>query len=414
MPNTQEPYTFDRVVRMVLTTTVLIGLFLLVQQLSDVLIPFAAAVVLAYLLNPLVTLFERKTKSRGFAVGITLVGLGLVSITFVVALIPLMAGQMSRFSTDFRLLKADLKASIPTAVVDEEPAGDAATSTPAQKSATGWAELADGWSRYRRADAGSRPEKLRKLRANIEGTYIGTVVDAGIRYVQSEEMDQFLVDAAKRLAIGGFTLVNVAVDLVLGATALIIVLLYTVFLLLDFRVYSKTWKAFLPPKYREGIVEFLTDFNDVLRRYFRGQSIVALLVGTVFAVGFTIIGLPMAVPFGLFVGLLNMVPYLQTVGLVPGVLLAVLQSVETESSVVVSIAYVLAVFAVAQVIQDALITPRIMGKATGLRPVSILLGVFIWGKLLGFLGLILAIPLTCLGIASYRRYVLTAPGAKES
>jgi predicted PurR-regulated permease PerM len=58
------------------------------------------------------------------------------------------------------------------------------------------------------------------------------------------------------------------------------------------------------------------------------------------------------------------------------------------------------------VIQDTQITPRVMGKATGLRPIAILLGVFVWGKLLGFLGLILAIPLTCLGIAYYRRYVL--------
>ena len=109
---------------------------------------------------------------------------------------------------------------------------------------------------------------------------------------------------------------------------------------------------------------------------------------------------------GLFVGLLNMVPYLQTIGLVPGLLLALVRSVEQDSSFAVSILLVLLVFAVAQLIQDTLLTPRIMGRATGLRPVAILLGVFIWGKLLGFLGLLLAIPLTCLGIAYYERYVL--------
>jgi predicted PurR-regulated permease PerM len=67
---------------------------------------------------------------------------------------------------------------------------------------------------------------------------------------------------------------------------------------------------------------------------------------------------------------------------------------------------VLAVFAVVQLIQDGLLVPKIMGKQTGLRPVAMLLGLFIWGKLLGFLGLVLAIPLTCLGIAFYRRWVL--------
>jgi predicted PurR-regulated permease PerM len=86
--------------------------------------------------------------------------------------------------------------------------------------------------------------------------------------------------------------------------------------------------------------------------------------------------------------------------------LAGLRAIEGDSSFAASVVLVLLVFAVVQLIQDALITPRVMGKATGLRPDAILLGLFIWGKLLGFLGLLLAIPLTCLGIAYYRRYVL--------
>ena len=71
-----------------------------------------------------------------------------------------------------------------------------------------------------------------------------------------------------------------------------------------------------------------------------------------------------------------------------------------------SIFLLLCVYATVQVLQDTVIVPRVMGHATGLRPIAILLGVFIWGKLLGFLGLILAIPVTCLGIAYYRRYIL--------
>jgi len=179
-----------------------------------------------------------------------------------------------------------------------------------------------------------------------------------------------------------------------------------VFLLLDYPEYARTWSTFLPPPYRDTIVDFLAQFDIALRRYLRGQSVVALIVGALFAGGFVLIGLPMAIPLGLFVGLLNMVPYLQTVGLVPAILLAGLQAVEGDASFAVSVALTLAVFGVIQIIQDALITPRILGDATGLRPLAILLGVFIWGKLLGFLGLMLAIPLTCLGIAYYRRFVL--------
>ena len=213
-------------------------------------------------------------------------------------------------------------------------------------------------------------------------------------------------DAAKHLAVGGWTVVSFALNLILGLAVLIVVLLYLVFLLIDFPQYSRRWPAFLPPQYRESIVDFYEQFNLAMRRYLRGQAVVALSVAALFALGFTLIDLPMALPFGLFIGLLNMVPYLQTVGLVPGVMLAGLRAIEGDSSFAASVGLVLAVFAVIQVIQDALITPRIMGQATGLRPVAILLGVFIWGKLLGFLGLLLAIPLTCLGIAYYRRYVL--------
>ena len=78
-------------------------------------------------------------------------------------------------------------------------------------------------------------------------------------------------------------------------------------------------------------------------------------------------------------------------------------AVEKDGSFWGYVAGVGIVFVVVQVLQDLVITPRIMGKVTGLRPVIILFGVLFWGKLLGFLGLILAIPLTCLGLAYYRR-----------
>jgi predicted PurR-regulated permease PerM len=187
------------------------------------------------------------------------------------------------------------------------------------------------------------------------------------------------------------------------------VLLYLVFLLVDYPDYARAWPSFVPPAYREQTVEFFAAFNSILRRYFRGQSVVALLVGAMTALGYTIIGLPMAVPFGLLIGLLNMVPYLPSIAIVPAILLAGLRAIGSDASFLGSVGLVFLVNVTVQVIQDGFLTPRIMGQATGLRPVSILLGLFIWGKLLGFLGLLLAIPLTCLFIAYYRRYVLKMP-----
>jgi len=181
--------------------------------------------------------------------------------------------------------------------------------------------------------------------------------------------------------------------------------------LIDYPAYAAQWKELLPPSHRDLVIGFLEEFAVAMSRYFRGQALIALATGVLFVIGFSIIGLRMGVLLGLFIGALNMVPYLQAIGLVPALLLGVLRAVEHGSSVVVSLLLVLAVFAVVQVIQDVLLTPRIMGKATGLKPVMILLGVFLWGKLLGFLGVVLAIPLTCLGLAYYRRFVLRQPSS---
>jgi predicted PurR-regulated permease PerM len=178
---------------------------------------------------------------------------------------------------------------------------------------------------------------------------------------------------------------------------------YLIFILVDFRKFQESWREFLPPQWRMGIVDFLSEFNDAMSVYFRGQFLVASTVGVVFAVGFSIVGIKMAILMGLMIGLLNMVPYLQLVGVVPALFLAVVTAVEQGSGVQGYLIGVALVFLVAQILQDVVITPRIMGKATGLRPVVILFCVFFWGKLLGFLGVLLAIPLTCLGLAHYRR-----------
>jgi len=412
-------YTFDRVIRVTLSAAVLVGLFLLAQYLSDVLIPFAAAVVFAYLLNPLVTWLERKTKRRGLAVAGTLGLLGIVGLLAVAIVVPLMAGQIQRVRDDVIRLRDEMDhaANVATSAspnpVTPEAQGAAAKST------IGWRELQEGWEAYRR-DAGSksRAERLADFRAALGGTYLGSLIDESVRYSHSEEFRSFLLSLAKRVAVGGWTVVSFAVNVILGVTGLVIVIVYLIFLLLDFPEYARTWPTFLPPQYRETTVDFLTQFDTAMRRYFRGQAVVALLTGALLTIGFTIIGLPLAVPFGVFVGALSMVPYLPAVAIMPGIMLAGLRAIEGDAGFVGSVVLLLLVFGVVQVIQDTLITPRVMGQATGLRPIAILLGVFIWGKLLGFLGLILSIPLTCLAIAYYRRYVLLhappAAGAKGS
>jgi predicted PurR-regulated permease PerM len=121
-----------------------------------------------------------------------------------------------------------------------------------------------------------------------------------------------------------------------------------------------------------------------------------------------IIGMPMAILLGLFIGLLNMVPYLQIIGLIPAFLLALVHALETGGNLWTMLALTGLVFVVVQIIQDAILVPRIMGKEMGLSPAMILLSLSIWGKLLGIFGLLIALPMTCLLVAYYRRFLTRA------
>lgn len=422
--DSSRPYTFDRVVRMVLTTLVALGLFLLLRYLSDVLVPFAVAAALAYVLNPLVTELEKRTKSRAFAVGYTFAGIFIVGVAMIVIAVPMVAHQFSRFDHDIRKLKADLTSALmptPTPklrvnkthdqpIAATFPAASQPSSQPAAgaaKSTLGLQELWEGWGDYL-DDAESQPRSVRleRLLARVEGTPIGTVLADAMEFVKTTEFRSLVLDLLSRLAVGGFTVINVFVEMLLGATVIVVILLYLVFMLLDFPTYLATWKSFLPPDYRSDVLEFFREFEAVLRRYFRGQFVIAAISALLYAVAFSLISLPMAVPFGLVIGLLTMVPYLPMIALIPGAMLAVMRSIGGDSSLISSFMWLGIAFVGVQIIQEGLIAPRVMGKATGLSPVAIILGLLICSKLLGFLGLILAIPITCLAITYYRKFVL--------
>jgi predicted PurR-regulated permease PerM len=125
-----------------------------------------------------------------------------------------------------------------------------------------------------------------------------------------------------------------------------------------------------------------------------------------FSIGFLIIDFPMAVGLGLFIGLLNMVPYLQLLGFVPTILLAIVKAAETGQNFWMIMLLALIVFAVVQAIQDTILTPKIMGHVTGLNSAIILLSLSIWGSLMGILGMIIALPMTTLLISYYQKYIV--------
>lgn len=102
-------------------------------------------------------------------------------------------------------------------------------------------------------------------------------------------------------------LISGTASFLVGLIGLVVIGLYFIFLLLDYDT-VRGWKDLLPPTYRDSIAEFVNDFESAMNNYFRGQAAVAFICGLLFALGFFIIGLPLGILLGLFIGLLNMIP----------------------------------------------------------------------------------------------------------
>ena len=214
------------------------------------------------------------------------------------------------------------------------------------------------------------------------------------------------IDTVKSAIPKVWAVIAQSISVVSSVFSLTMVVLYTLFILLDYEEITMGWPQLLPRRYRPFARRLVADVEEGMNKYFRGQALVAFSVGVLFSIGFLIIGFPMAIGLGMFIGLLNMVPYLQLVGLIPTVILAIVKAADTGQNFWVIMLLALLVFAVVQVIQDTFLTPKIMGHVTGLNSAIILLSLSIWGSLLGILGMIIALPMTTLLINYYQKYVI--------
>jgi predicted PurR-regulated permease PerM len=358
--NSTRPYTFDRVVRILIGLTVILLLFLLTRRLSAVLFPFLLAWLLAYMLHPIVSFFQHKIKlrSRILSVLVTLILIGGVLTGLIMLISPMISKEVLRMSELISLYVQGVNVDTILPVAWQN-------------------EIRDYLSQFN---------------------------------VQSLFSDPALRSVIEKVAPQLWNIVDNSISLLLGLTVILLIFLYTIFILLDYEKVTQGWYSIIPNKFRPLIVGIMDDIEDGMNRYFRGQALVALLVGILFSIGFVIIGLPMAILFGLFVGLLNLVPYLQTVAFVPGIFLVLMKSIESGSSFGTELIWMLVVFAVVQTIQDMFLVPKIMGKVTGLKPAVILLSLSVWGSLMGMVGLIIALPLTTLIISYYKRFVLNEEG----
>lgn len=356
MTTPRQPYTFDRAVRMAITALTITAILLLVRYLSGVLLPFIIAVFLVYLINPMVQNIQRylHIRKRIFAVIITLICIfGIVGGIFY-WMTPVFIKEMVRMANLINIYVEDIdyRAVLPETIDTQ---------------------LRDFLKDY-----------------NIKD------------YFNPENFSPIIQKVLSKF----WTFLSGSFHLLSMLLGFFIVLLYVIFLLLDFDNVEKNWPNYVPDKYRSLAVEVVADLKNGMNTYFRLQGLIAFIVGVLFSIGFVIIDLPIPFVIGMFIGLLNLVPYLQLVGLIPALLLALLKALETGHSFWHEAFLVLLVISIVQIIQDTFLVPRIMGKAYNLNPAVILLSLSIWGSLLGIIGLFLALPLTTVLISFYKKFVL--------
>jgi len=201
-------------------------------------------------------------------------------------------------------------------------------------------------------------------------------------------------------------ILNGSFSVMLGVFVGFIVLLYLFFILKDYKNLSNDFLSLIPKKQRNFVSNLMKDMEETMNRYYRRQALVAMIVGFLFCIGFSIIGLPLALIMGLLIGFLNLIPYMQTLGIPPTILLMLLRVMENGDSPWWPLISLALVYIIVQIIQDGFLVPNITGKAMGLKPAVVLLSLSVWGVLLGVLGMVIALPATTLLTAYYKRFIL--------
>lgn len=345
--------TFDKFIRWTAAILLVIAVLYLINYLSAVLIPFFVAWVFAYLLYPIVKFIENKMhiRVRALSIILTLIFVTAILGLIVYLIIPPMIDQFAKLSD---ILTNWLKRTTHT------------------NDLTAWLSA-----------------RFMENQETIQ------------HFLKSRDFTDALKTAAPKL----FNLLGQTANVVISVVASLITLLYTFFILLDYEFLTDNWIRIFPKKNRPFWHELAQDVERELNNYIRGQGTVAFCMGVMFCIGFTIMDFPMAIGLGILIGILDLVPYMHTFALIPTAFLAMLKAADTGQNFWVIFGLAVGLFVVVQIITDMIVTPKIMGKAMGLNPAILLLSLSVWGAILGFIGLIIALPLTTLIIAYWKRYV---------
>ena len=353
----RREFTFDRIARMLVLSVLILLIYVAVQAIWSVILPFLLAGIFAYVMMPLVRFFQYtlRLRSRGLSVILTLLLLGAVVYLAIIFIIP--------------SINAEIEKTL---------------------------QVISGYSSGQDILTMILPRNIRNY------------LNGGIRwgnFSQQLSLEKILENVKLLLdQVGG--IINSTLSIFSWGLVFLIGFVYFVFILLDFENLGRGFISLFPKTLRPTIRTISMDLDRYMNNYFRGQALVAMSVGILLSIGFNIIGLPLATAMGIFIGILNFIPYMQALGIIPLGLASLLMAAQTGENAFVCMLLAYGVLMIVQIIQDMIIVPRIMGQTMGMRPSLILLVLSIWGYLLGFFGMLIALPITMFIYSLYMRYVL--------
>lgn len=352
-------WNIDRIMRLIIGLMIAAVLIWLVRYLSDVLLPFFVACLIAYLLQPVVGLNQKLIHTRGRK---------LASILTVIEVGGICALLIYLF--------------MPSVIKDSEMLGAVVKS------------INDGKQEV--------PEYCRQIIEFIE------------KYANpariTEVIDNLRLD---QLISKSSSLLEESFHVIAATLGWLLTLIYILFILIDYPQIVRGFKLIFPKKYRNTAISVVNDVKRNMNHYFRGQGVVALFAMVFYCIGFSIVGIPLAIPMGMLVGILYMIPYFQYVTVIPVTVICFLYSLDGQHEFWTLMWQCGLVYLVSQSICDYIITPHVMGREMGLNPAIILLSLSVWGSLMGIIGMIIALPLTSLIMTYYEKYISEGLGKRN-
>lgn len=320
--------------------------FIAMFLFHDIMLPFGAGLILAYSLDPLVDRVERLGLTRGPSTVVIFGALILIVVLIFALLIPLLSSQL-----------ADFVKSLPEILKAIQ--SFASTQIAKLQSALG-PQLAA------KLQAIQNPiDPILKDAATVSATFLGS------------------------LWVGGAAVFN-------AISIFVVTPLVAAYLLYDWDHMVAVIDSYLPRRDVSQIRTMAREMDSILAAYLRGQALICLLLGVIYSVGLTFLGLNFSLLIGIVAGLIAFIPY---VGNVIGLGTALLVAFAQFGPEIVPLASVAGIFVIGQLIDGYVLQPRLLGQAVGLHPVWVIFALYAFGSLFGFVGVLLAVPMAaCIGV----------------